>query len=62
MITEKDRRRAKWCLECPVCRYARKKQKGLLFWFLKRFKGRFCPYCRAYKKVYNQNPHEPIPD
>jgi len=35
MITEKDKSMAVKCLNCPVCSYARKKQKGLVFWLVK---------------------------
>ena len=60
-ITEKDRAMAQQCLECPVCNRARKKQKGLAFWFVKTIEGFFCPFCRAYEKVYGRKAHEPIP-
>jgi len=60
-ITEKDRQMAQKCVECPVCRRAREKQKGLAFWFVKVFEGGLCPYCRAYEKVHGQKAHEPIP-
>lgn len=57
-ITDKDRRMARKCLECPVCRHARKKQRGAAFWFVKRIEGSLCPYCKAYEKVYGQKAHE----
>ena len=60
-ITEKDTERAQQCLECPVCNYARKKQKGLVFWFVKSVESSFCPYGKAYEKVYGRKSHEPIP-
>ena len=60
-ITEKDRERAQQCLQCPVCRRARKKQKGLAFWFVKHVEGGVCPACKAYEKVYGRKSHEPIP-
>jgi len=60
-ITEKDRERAQQCLECQVCNYARKKQKGLVFWFVKSVESQICPYGKAYEKVYGRKPHEPIP-
>jgi hypothetical protein len=58
-ITSADRRMAKVCLQCPVCRHARKKQKGVLFEFVRRMEGRICPFCRAYEKVYGLKPHQP---
>jgi hypothetical protein len=59
-ITEKDRQMAKKCLECPVCANARKNQKGFAFWFVKTIEGGFCPYCKAYKKVYGKKAHEAL--
>jgi len=53
-ITEKDRKKAQKCLECPVCKHARKKQKGILFWFVKKIESGICPYCKAYEKVYGK--------
>jgi len=58
--TEKEKRLAEKCLYCPLCNYARKKQRGLAFWFLKKVESRLCPYCRAYEKVYHRPAHEPI--
>jgi hypothetical protein len=60
-ITEKDRKRAEGCLQCPVCNHARKKQRGIIFWFVKRVEGSLCPNCKAYEKVYGRKAHEPIP-
>ena len=59
-ITEKDRQRAKKCLECPVCKHARNKQRGLAFWFVKKIEGSVCPDCKAYERVYGRKAHEPI--
>ncbi len=59
-ITEKDRKRAKGCLECPVCSHARKKQKGFAFWFVKNVEKGVCPNCKAYEKVYGRAAHEPL--
>ena len=61
-ITEKDRKRAAGCLDCPVCKRARAKQKGFCYWFVKKIEGRVCPNCRAYEKVYGRKAHEPIPE
>ena len=60
-ITEKDRKLAKQCLECFLCKWAREKQKGLAFWFVKKLESGICPACKAYEKVYNRKAHEPIP-
>lgn len=60
-ITEKDRKLAKQCLNCPVCKRARFKQKGLIFWFVKKLESGLCPACKAYEKVYHRKAHEPLP-
>ena len=60
-ITEKDRQLAEKCLQCPVCRHARRKQRGLAFWFVKTIEGEICPACKAYEKVYGQKAHEALP-
>ncbi len=57
-ITEKDKQMAKQCLTCPVCKRARKKQKGAFFWFVKNIEDKFCPYCQAYERVYGKKAHE----
>jgi len=61
-ITDEDRRKAKQCLECFLCKRAREKQKGLAFWFVKKVEPGFCPACKAYEKVYGRKAHEPIPE
>jgi len=33
----------------------------LLFWFVKKVEGKFCPQCRAYEKGYGRKAHEKIP-
>ena len=61
-ITEQDRAMAQKCVECPVCGHARKKQRGLAFWLVKRVEGGLCPYCKAYERVYGRKAHEPAGD
>lgn len=56
-ITEKDRKMAQKCVECPVCSRARKKQKGFAFWFVKAIEEDMCPFCKAYEKVYGKKAH-----
>ena len=58
-ITDKDRKLAKMCLTCPVCKHARKKQKGIIYWLVKHLEGGICPACKAYEKVYGRKAHEP---
>jgi len=59
-ITEKDRKKAQKCLDCAVCKHARKKQKGITFRFVKVIENGLCPYCKTYEKVYGRKAHEPI--
>ena len=58
-ITDKDRKLAKRCLTCPICKHARKKQKGIIYWLVKHLEGGICPACKAYEKVYGRKAHEP---
>ena len=60
-ITDRDRTNAQTCLDCPVCRRARKKQRGLAYWFVRNVEGGLCPKCRAYEKVHGRKAHEPMP-
>jgi len=39
--------------KCPVCVRARKKGKGILYMLVK-FEAKFCPYCKAYARVYGR--------
>ena len=59
--SQKDIEMAKKCGTCPVCSQARKKQKGMFYWFVKTIEGGFCPYCQAYERVYGRKAHEPVP-
>ncbi|MFC1694414.1 hypothetical protein ACFL1R_13025 [Candidatus Latescibacterota bacterium] len=60
-ITQKDKALAQKCLECAACNYARKKQKGFVFLFVRIIEGSICPYCKAYERVYGRRAHEPVP-
>jgi len=59
-ITDTDRKLAKFCVSCPVCRHARKKQEGAAFWFVKKIEGDLCPFCKAYERVYGRKAHQPL--
>ena len=59
-ITDKDRKKAQGCLNCPVCSHARKKQRGLAYWLVKHVEGGICPQCKAYERVYGKKAHEPL--
>jgi hypothetical protein len=50
---------AEACVNCPVCRHARKKQRGLAYLFVRKIEGGLCPFCRTYEKVYGRKAHEP---
>lgn len=49
------------CAECPVCSRARERQRGLAYWFVMIVERWFCPYCRAYERVYGRRAYEPVP-
>jgi uncharacterized protein CbrC (UPF0167 family) len=55
---EKDKQMAQRCVECPVCAHARKKQRGIAYWFVKNIEKGLCPYCMAYERVYGKKAHE----
>ena len=59
-ITDRDRKLAKFCVTCPVCKHARKQQKGAAFWFVKKIEGKLCPFCKAYERVYGRKAHQPL--
>ncbi len=60
-ITNTQRTKAAICAKnCPICKNARKRQKGFPFWFVKHVEGGMCPACKAYAEVYGRKPHEPI--
>ncbi len=60
MITDGDRRMAQVCVNCVVCRKARKDQRGPVFWLVKNVDEKICPFCHAYEKVYGKKPHERV--
>ena len=59
-ISEKDKIMAQKCIECSLCKKARKEQRGFAFWLVKKIEGLLCPYCKAYEKVYGRKAHETI--
>lgn len=61
-ITQQDRDRAQKCVDCPVCKPARVKQKGIAYWVVKNVEEGLCPNCKAYFKVYGRKAHEPNPE
>jgi transposase-like protein len=59
-FTEKDRKMAQHCVTCPLCKRARDKQSGLVYWFVKHIENGLCPYCQAYERVYGKKAHESL--
>ncbi len=62
VVTEEDRAKARKCLSCPVCSRARRKQRGLCYWFVKHLERGMCPACSALEKVMGTKVYEPLPD
>jgi len=48
--TERDKQMAQRCVDCPVFTHARKKQRGIAYWFVKTIEHSVCPYCAAYER------------
>lgn len=61
-ITDRDRAMAQKCVECKLCAHARRKQRGIAFWFVRKIEGGVCPYCQAYERVYGRKAHEQAPE
>ncbi len=53
-----DRGMAKICDLCPVCRYARYRQDGAVFDFVKKVEQVNCPFCKAYERLHGKKAHE----
>ena len=49
------------CVNCPVCRQARRRQHGAAFRLVQKIEGRVCPFCRAYERVFGRKAHERNP-
>jgi hypothetical protein len=54
-----DRMLAQGCVLCPVCRHARKKQRGAAFRMVQTVEVHLCPFCKAYERVHGRKAHEP---
>ena len=59
-ITKKDIELAAQCGKCPVCNHARKKQRGIAYFFVKKNEHGICPACQAYEKVNGKKAYEPV--
>ena len=55
-----DQKLAKVCENCPVCRQARRKQRGVAYALVKKVEGAVCPFGRSYSRVHRRKPHEPV--
>jgi hypothetical protein len=51
---------ARVCENCPFCRRARRKQRGLAFWLVRKVEGKICRFGRAYERAFGRKPHEPV--
>jgi len=60
--TSLDKILAKVCMNCPVCRSARHRQRGLAFQLVKQVETKVCPFCRAYERVYGRKAHVEMPN
>jgi len=49
------------CANCPVCRRARRQQRGFAFWLVRKVERKICLFGRAYERAFGRKPHEPIP-
>ena len=52
-----DQMLARVCVNCPVCRRARRNQRGPAFQLVKQVETKVCPFCRAYERVYGRKAH-----
>jgi hypothetical protein len=58
-IRKTDRALAQVCMRCPVCRHARKMQRGAAYRFVRTIETDLCPFCKAYERVHGRKAHEP---
>jgi len=49
---------ARLCELCPVCRHARRRQKGVAYAIVKNVEVSVCPFCKAYERVHGRKAHE----
>ena len=54
-----DKAMAQICVYCPLCRGARKRQRGMAYKIVSAVESKACPFCRAYQRVYGKKAHEP---
>ena len=56
-MTRLDRALASICENCPICRRARNKQRGVAYGFVRGVEDGICPFCRAYERVHGEKAH-----
>lgn len=57
---EETLKKAAFCRnECPGCTKGREKGRGFLYQLMK-IERLFCPFCRAYEKVYGVRVYEKV--
>ena len=59
-VSTETLKKAQGCLSCPICKSARKTQKGFAYWFVKYVDRKICPQCKAYEEVTGQLAYEPL--
>jgi hypothetical protein len=61
---EKTLKRAEFCMnKCTACKVGRDKGKGFFNWVVRlESKLKFCPWCRAYEKVYGVPAYQKPPE
>jgi len=59
--TRRDQILASVCVNCPVCRRARRNQRGLAYALVTKVEGRICPFGRSYERFHGRKSHEPLP-
>lgn len=57
-IDDRLKAKAKMCLDCPICRRAREKQRGLAYMFVKLVDRKLCPSCKALEQITGKRAYE----
>jgi hypothetical protein len=58
VVSSLDQALARACEQCPVCRRARRRQRGVAYLVVKGVETAICPFCRAYERVHGRKAHE----
>ncbi len=54
------KKKARFCLNCPICSRAREKQRGLAYVLTKYVDSKICPNCKAFEKLTGLRAYEPL--